>query len=656
MSTRWNRSLLLPFTIILGFVAGGCDIISGPDEENNRSPSASIHSPADASTFEESRAIAFEGSATDPEEGTLTGESLVWESSLHGQIGTGESFTRSDLPTGEHAITLTATDREGASDSDQMDLVVAPRATPSCGGGNHSWPIPGISRSRLGNDYAQYNWVISDPVAKHHTGMDIRDPNEPSVVPVMDGCVVRIQKNDEECGGGLSSICDDHGLGNTVIVRHELASEVVYSRYSHLARIDQSIMDACGRNTGTRITCDEPVEVSGGQSVLGAAGCTRYGLAECTSDFGAHLHLETRGGSLGDQLGTEGDDAGEFGYTEEPPEEYAFVDPLLIVHQANVFDQDLTVTVTTEGSGVSLRVGPGTLYRCFRETSSSSECRGLQEGDQFVTLAHVAGTAKCSNGWYRILSPDGEYFLDLSRGESSIPDGWVCSGDGGEVWVTENERPVATISSPTDGTTVSEGEAITFEGSAEDPEDGTLTGDALVWSSDQNGALGTSTSVTSSSLSAGTHTVTLTATDSDGAEGTDEISLTVDSSDGSSGSIALSDTVSGTIDPAGEVDEFTFEGEEGQEVAAFLQGLTGEFGDRFELRILDRAGTVDEAVLGNVAESRGNDDSLTEGSSSQSTGPVTLPRTDTYTVRVEGRNSTDDRGEYRFLVREESGS
>lgn len=91
-----------------------------------------------------------------------------------------------------------------------------------------------------------------------------------------------------------------------------------------------------------------------------------------------------------------------------------------------------------------------------------------------------------------------------------------------------NEAPTVTISQPAANATVQRGESVTFQGSATDPEDGTLTGASLVWTSSIDGEIGTGTSFSISSLSEGVHTVTLTATDSEGATGTDERTLTVE--------------------------------------------------------------------------------------------------------------------------------
>ncbi len=91
----------------------------------------------------------------------------------------------------------------------------------------------------------------------------------------------------------------------------------------------------------------------------------------------------------------------------------------------------------------------------------------------------------------------------------------------------QNIPPTATISAPANGSTWIENATITFEGSATDPEDGVLTGTDIDWWSDQDGALGTGSPLSTGALSIGTHTITLTASDGEGATGTDTITITV---------------------------------------------------------------------------------------------------------------------------------
>ncbi|MCK5257340.1 MAG: hypothetical protein KAQ81_15020, partial [Deltaproteobacteria bacterium] len=84
-----------------------------------------------------------------------------------------------------------------------------------------------------------------------------------------------------------------------------------------------------------------------------------------------------------------------------------------------------------------------------------------------------------------------------------------------------------TILSPNNGAHFEVGEEITFTGSAKDFQDGELTGDSLVWTSDQDGQIGTGTFFTRDDLSEGKHKIMLTATNSQEEERTATITITI---------------------------------------------------------------------------------------------------------------------------------
>lgn len=92
----------------------------------------------------------------------------------------------------------------------------------------------------------------------------------------------------------------------------------------------------------------------------------------------------------------------------------------------------------------------------------------------------------------------------------------------------QNRVPTAAILSPAAGSTFTQGQAITFLGQSSDPEEGSLVGSALEWTSDQDGRLGVGAEVTSPSLSVGSHSVTLRATDSGGLTTTASVAITVE--------------------------------------------------------------------------------------------------------------------------------
>lgn len=91
----------------------------------NRPPEAEIDRPADGDVFLRSQPIEFEGEGRDPEDGDLSGESLVWSSDLDGELGTGRTLRR-QLSPGDHTITLAATDSFGATDQVQVQIRVLP--------------------------------------------------------------------------------------------------------------------------------------------------------------------------------------------------------------------------------------------------------------------------------------------------------------------------------------------------------------------------------------------------------------------------------------------------------------------------------------------------------------------------------------------------
>jgi hypothetical protein len=91
-----------------------------------------------------------------------------------------------------------------------------------------------------------------------------------------------------------------------------------------------------------------------------------------------------------------------------------------------------------------------------------------------------------------------------------------------------NSLPTVTISSPSNGASFSAGSTVTFNGSASDAEDGTLSS-SIVWSSSIDGPLGMGATV-SRTLSSGSHTIAAQVSDRTGATVSKTINITVSSS------------------------------------------------------------------------------------------------------------------------------
>lgn len=101
--------------------AGGSSSSGG-----GQSPSAAISHPGDGETRKINVPIPFIGAASDAEDGDIPGASLVWDSSLDGLLGTGNSFDAPLGAVGTHTITLTATDSDGNVGTDSLTLIMEP--------------------------------------------------------------------------------------------------------------------------------------------------------------------------------------------------------------------------------------------------------------------------------------------------------------------------------------------------------------------------------------------------------------------------------------------------------------------------------------------------------------------------------------------------
>src|SRR4030095_5619895 len=111
-----------------------------------------------------------------------------------------------------------------------------------------------------------------------------------------------------------------------------------------------------------------------------------------------------------------------------------------------------------------------------------------------------AGYATCSTT-QRSLDADDVAGIQSLYGRSSSPS-----------TSTSNTAPTASIASPGNNASFSQGASISFSGSASDAQDGNLTS-GLRWTSNIDGAIGSGGSF-SRTLSAGTHTITASVTDS----------------------------------------------------------------------------------------------------------------------------------------------
>lgn len=128
-------------------------------------------------------------------------------------------------------------------------------------------------------------------------------------------------------------------------------------------------------------------------------------------------------------------------------------------------------------------------------------------------------------------SGDGiqERLLDVSDTSLFAPVFSGGEGPGGDT-----TPPVVSITSPSDGATFSDGSAIVFAGAAVDDVDGDLSG-SLEWQSSLDGSIGSGPSISTASLSVGTHVITASAVDAAANAGSSAITITIASGPGETG-------------------------------------------------------------------------------------------------------------------------
>ncbi len=97
---------------------------------------------------------------------------------------------------------------------------------------------------------------------------------------------------------------------------------------------------------------------------------------------------------------------------------------------------------------------------------------------------------------------------------------------------TGNTAPSVSIASPNNGSSFTEGDVVVFSGSANDYEDGDLSG-SIAWTSNIDGNIGSGAAFNTTALSVGTHTITARVTDSGNASNTDTVSVTIQQDAGS---------------------------------------------------------------------------------------------------------------------------
>jgi len=145
-----------------------------------------------------------------------------------------------------------------------------------------------------------------------HTGVDFRPTTDSpqSIYAIADGKIAEIQLNDG----------NDHGLGNTIIIEHQLSLKKIYSLYAHLDYIKPELTEGALIKKGETIG-------EAGNSGFGCRNYWRIGEDGCESQAppDIHLHFEIKTASVLENPEGRGL---YYGYVPDYPQKYGYLNPI----------------------------------------------------------------------------------------------------------------------------------------------------------------------------------------------------------------------------------------------------------------------------------------------------------------------------------------
>ena len=458
---------------------------------NNEAPTVLITSPTDNSQNAYGTVMAFLASATDREDGVLTGQSVVWESDQDGFLGFGNSFTISDLSIGTHDITVTATDSVGEKGSDSISLTI-----------NNQAPKVLIT-SPANNSKIIYGRVVA--FLANVTDIEENVLTGQSVVWRSDrdgflGFGTSFTKSSLSVGLHVITVTatDDHGqeaeTSITVTVGNDAPKVAITTPADNSNHFYDSVVVFVANAT------DREDTVLAGQSVVWRSdrdGLLGYGISLTKErlSVGTHVITVTATDSYGQESST-----------------------------------SITITVGNASPKIFLRLPVENSIHAFGSSITfladiTDREDGSLSGDSIVWISDQDGFFAYGSSFSTSELSVGTHGITVTATDSAD----LATSFTFTITVGDGAPDSVEIVKPEDGQSFTLGEYIEFEGTAMDGEDGALSGDHLIWTSNlESRVIGTGEIFGTENLSPGRHLISLTATDSTNASIVDFIMITVE--------------------------------------------------------------------------------------------------------------------------------
>ena len=461
----------------------------------NTLPTASITAPSDGAIYNRGDTITFRGAGTDTEDGNLSSASLSWTSSIDaGGIGTGTILPLDTLTTGTHTITLTVTDSQSATSTAEIAVTV-----------NNNAPVVTINTPPDNSIYETGATISFTGIASDAEDGFISDSLSPPAalnwVSSIDGPL-----------GTIASISTTLTKGTHIITLTATDSE-----------------SETGSANITIHVGNTPPTVS----ITSPATGTNYEIGEYVTFQG--LSADTEDGTLsGPSLQWTSSIDGDFATGLSPSQ----------INTLSMGQHEITLIATdsngavTYSTPIAIRVGNITPVATILNPSNNAsfengetitfEGTGIDSEDGILLTTSLVWTSTrqgiigTGTSFSTTALDGGEHAVSLTATDA---DGATHSTS--ITIFAQNATPVATINNPATGSSFDEGNSITFQGTATDIEDGSLTGSSLVWTSNIDGQIDTGTTFETDTLSSGTHIITFTASDGQGSTSTTTITITI---------------------------------------------------------------------------------------------------------------------------------